>query len=69
MPRSSATGSVTLFGGMAPVTLTWLIRQTGSNVMPAFYLIGVTVFSVLVVAATKRDSGRAEQLISAEAVS
>jgi MFS transporter, MHS family, proline/betaine transporter len=31
--------AVTLFGGFAPFTLTWLIRATGSGSSPAFYLM------------------------------
>jgi MFS family permease len=46
--------AVTLFGGFAPVTVTWLIHQTGSSLTPAFYLLGVTVFSLVLVATTLR---------------
>jgi MFS transporter, MHS family, proline/betaine transporter len=46
--------AVTLFGGFAPVTVTWLIHQTGSSLTPAFYLLGVTVFSLVVVSGTLR---------------
>jgi MFS family permease len=31
--------AVTLFGGFAPFTVTWLIRATGSQSSPAFYLM------------------------------
>jgi MFS transporter, MHS family, proline/betaine transporter len=54
--------AVTLFGGFAPITVTWLIHQTGSSLTPAFYLLGVTVFSLVVVRATLRAVGPAEPL-------
>ena len=51
--------AVTLFGGLAPATVTWLIRMTGSNLMPAFYLVAVTVFSLIVVGLTRPRPGEA----------
>ena len=44
--------AVTLFGGLAPVTVTWLIEQSGSPMMPAYYQIGAAVLSLIMVAAT-----------------
>lgn len=36
-----------LFGGTAPVLVTYLIDKTGSNMMPAFYLTGAAVVSLV----------------------
>jgi len=38
--------AVLLFGGLAPFTLTWLIGMTGSNLVPAYYIIACTVISM-----------------------
>jgi MHS family proline/betaine transporter-like MFS transporter len=43
---------VTVFGGFAPLTVTWLIAMTGSKLMPAFYIIAAAVLSILVVGST-----------------
>lgn len=59
--------AVTLFGGLAPITVTWLIRLSGSSMMPAFYLLGMTVFSLVAVAATKQGTGMADPFDRAEA--
>lgn len=37
--------SVTIFGGFATFTITWLIAQTGSNVAPAFYIMFAALIS------------------------
>ena len=44
--------AVTLFGGLAPETVTWLIRESGSPMMPAYYQIGAAILSLVMVAAT-----------------
>jgi MHS family proline/betaine transporter-like MFS transporter len=36
---------VTLFGGFATFTITWLIANTGSNVAPAFYIMFAATIS------------------------
>jgi MFS transporter, MHS family, proline/betaine transporter len=43
---------VTVFGGFAPLTVTWLIAMTGSKLMPAFYIIAAAVLSIAVVGST-----------------
>ncbi len=43
---------VTVFGGFAPLTVTWLIAMTGSKLVPAFYIIGAAVLSIVVVGST-----------------
>jgi hypothetical protein len=44
--------AVTLFGGLAPVTVTWLIAQSGSAMMPAYYQIGAAILSLILVGGT-----------------
>ena len=36
-----------LFGGTAPVLITYLIDKMGSNMVPAFYLTGAAVISLI----------------------
>jgi MHS family proline/betaine transporter-like MFS transporter len=43
---------VTVFGGFAPLTVTWLIALTGSKLMPAFYIIAAAVLSIVVMGST-----------------
>ena len=43
---------VTVFGGFAPLTVTWLIATTGNKLMPAFYIIAAGVLSIVVVGST-----------------
>ena len=43
---------VIVFGGFAPLTVTWLIATTGSKLMPAFYIIAAGVLSIVVVGST-----------------
>jgi MFS transporter, MHS family, proline/betaine transporter len=43
---------VTVFGGFAPLTVTWLIARTGNNTMPAFYLIAMAALSLVIVGST-----------------
>jgi MHS family proline/betaine transporter-like MFS transporter len=38
---------VTLFGGFAPLVLTWLIDRTGSLLSPSLYYIAIAVLSLL----------------------
>jgi MHS family proline/betaine transporter-like MFS transporter len=44
--------SVTVFGGFAPLTVTWLIATTGNKLMPAFYIIAAATLSIVVVGST-----------------
>jgi len=44
--------SVTVFGGFAPLTVTWLIAITGNKLMPAFYIIAAAMLSIVVVGST-----------------
>ena len=45
---------VTVFGGFAPLTVTWLIGITGSKLVPAFYIIAAAMLSMVVVGLTFR---------------
>ena len=39
--------SVTIFGGFAPFTATWLIAQTGDPLSPAYYLMATALLSII----------------------
>jgi MHS family proline/betaine transporter-like MFS transporter len=43
---------VTVFGGFAPLTVTWLIAETGSKLVPAYYIIAAALLSIAVVGST-----------------
>lgn len=43
---------VTVFGGFAPLTVTWLIAETGNKLMPAYYIIAAAVLSLVIVGST-----------------
>jgi MFS transporter, MHS family, proline/betaine transporter len=43
---------VTVFGGFAPLTVTWLIAETGSKLVPAYYIIAAALLSIVVVGST-----------------
>src|ERR1700761_6180032 len=49
---------VTVFGGFAPLTVTWLIAVTGSKLMPGVYIIAAAVLSIVVVGSTYRPVGQ-----------
>jgi nitrate/nitrite transporter NarK len=49
---------VTVFGGFAPLTVTWLIAETGNKLMPAFYIVAAAVLSIVVVASTLNSARR-----------
>jgi MFS transporter, MHS family, proline/betaine transporter len=46
--------SSALFGGTAPLLMTWLIGATGNNYMPAFYAV-ITALGTLAAVSTVRD--------------
>jgi hypothetical protein len=48
--------AVTLFGGLAPLIVTTLISFTGSNLVPAYFLIFAAIVSLLMVGLSR--SGR-----------
>ncbi|QJI32423.1 MFS transporter [Pseudomonas sp. ADAK18] len=41
--------SVTLFGGFAPLIVTWMIDATGSKLAPSFYVMATVLISVLAI--------------------
>jgi MHS family proline/betaine transporter-like MFS transporter len=41
--------SVTLFGGFAPLIVTWMIDATGSKLAPSFYVVATSLVSVIAV--------------------
>jgi MFS family permease len=49
---------VTVFGGFAPLTVTWMIHATKSDFVPAFYLIFTALLSILVVGSTQASVRR-----------
>jgi MHS family proline/betaine transporter-like MFS transporter len=49
--------AVTVFGGFAPLTITWMITLTG-NIAPAFYLMAAASLSIIIVAVTRRGARR-----------
>lgn len=38
--------AVLLFGGLAPFTITWLIGMTGSNLVPAYYIVACSALGL-----------------------
>ena len=46
--------AVTVFGGLSPLTVTWLIQASQSRMMPAVYLIIAAIISLSLVTATRR---------------
>jgi len=44
-----------LFGGTAPIFVTYLIDKTGSNMVPAFYLTGAAIVSLITISFIRND--------------
>lgn len=49
--------STSLFGGTAPLVITWLIALTGNNFMPAFYLIGAAAIAIVPILLIRETAG------------
>lgn len=49
--------AVTIFGGFAPLTMTWLIAATGSKLAPSFYLIACAFASIAALVAVHKRLG------------
>ncbi|WP_258142167.1 MULTISPECIES: MFS transporter [unclassified Arthrobacter] len=47
-----------IFAGTVPFVLTWLIAQTGNDMMPAFYLILVGLIGLAAVLSMKESKGK-----------
>jgi hypothetical protein len=41
--------AISIFGGITPVTVTWLITTTGNNMAPAFYMIGAASVGLIAI--------------------
>jgi MFS transporter, MHS family, proline/betaine transporter len=50
--------SVTLFGGFAPLIVTWMIAATANNMAPSFYVMATSVISIIAVLALGRRMAR-----------
>lgn len=50
--------STSLFGGTAPLAITWLVAMTGNNFMPAFYLIVAAAIALLPIFALRETARR-----------
>jgi MHS family proline/betaine transporter-like MFS transporter len=50
--------SVAIFGGFAPFVATWLIRETGSPLSPAYYVMAAACASMVVVFRLEESMGR-----------
>src|SRR5699024_7203817 len=48
--------SVSLFGGTAPVLISWLVTVTTTNLAPAFYLIFVSLIGIVAVSIFVKDT-------------
>lgn len=46
--------AVTVFGGLSPLTVTWMIQHFDSRMMPAVYLMIAAVISLVLVGGTRR---------------
>lgn len=51
--------AVTLFGGFAPLIVTWLIASTGSKLAPSYYVMAAGVVSALALALMRDRTGKA----------
>jgi MHS family proline/betaine transporter-like MFS transporter len=49
--------SVTIFGGFAPLIVTWLIGATGNKVSPSFYVLATAVVSLAALWALRAADG------------
>jgi MHS family proline/betaine transporter-like MFS transporter len=57
--------AVTIFGGFAPLTMTWIIHTTHDNLSPAYYIAAAAILSIVLVGTTmsfaRRRPSRREQ--------
>jgi MFS transporter, MHS family, proline/betaine transporter len=49
---------VTIFGGFSPLTITWMIHVSKSDLVPAFYLIAAGILSIAVVGSSQASLRR-----------
>lgn len=50
--------SVTLFGGFAPLIVTWMIAATENKMAPSFYVVATALISLVAVITLRRRMGR-----------
>src|SRR5215472_17281359 len=55
--------SVSVFGGLAPLTATWLIAQTGDPLSPSYYLIFTALLSLIALIAIGRRTARRDRTL------
>jgi MFS transporter, MHS family, proline/betaine transporter len=53
--------SVTIFGGFAPFFATWLVKQTGDPLSPAYYLMATALMSIIALLVIARRSKAGER--------
>ncbi|HEV2334809.1 MAG TPA: MFS transporter [Stellaceae bacterium] len=58
----SFSTAVSIFGGLAPFIATWLIRETGDNLSPSYYLVVTAALSLIALIAIQRRNRSAERL-------
>ena len=46
--------SVTVFGGFAPLVVTWMINSSGDNLAPSYYVMGTAALSLISILALTR---------------
>ncbi|HWO95606.1 MFS transporter [Fictibacillus gelatini] len=51
--------SVSLFGGTTPLALSWLIRETGNKMVPAYYIMAACLIGVVTMLFVKETTGKA----------
>jgi MHS family proline/betaine transporter-like MFS transporter len=56
--------AVSIFGGLAPLVATWLIKVTGDSLAPSYYLIGTALLSLVAVLAVQYRSRRETQTLA-----
>ncbi|KSU84415.1 MFS transporter, MHS family, proline/betaine transporter [Fictibacillus enclensis] len=49
--------STSIFGGTTPLVVAWLVKATGINMLPAYFLIGVCVIGLFVVTLFVKETG------------
>ncbi|MGH3794921.1 MAG: MFS transporter [Pseudonocardiaceae bacterium] len=50
--------STSLFGGTAPLVVTWLVHKTGNQYMPAYYLMAAAAIAIVPIMLMKETAGR-----------
>ncbi len=48
--------ATSLFGGTTPLLVAWLVSVTGNNMVPAYYLMGMCLFGIIIVTLFVRET-------------